>query len=483
MKKNKLQEKGQALVIIALAALVLFGFAALAIDGSRVFSDRRNAQNAADTAAMAAALAKIRTGQGQPGPNYITAALNRASSNNYTNGVNGATVTVNLCSDAGVTCIGLPTGAIPSEYIKVKITSIVPMTFAKVIGKKEIPNAVEAIARANSTPPPTNGAGLVAVRNDNSDKCFQVNGNANLTIHGSGISTNCTGSSALFLNGSAAIGMDANAQVAGCTNNPGFPIAGDGEIACSTPQPVMNAATFASYPTTLPTPSCTSAGSQSGGNMTPGNFNAQVTISQPTTLAPGTYCLNAGLKFTGGGSISGTGTVQLVMGAGQGITIKSNGAFDGLEIYVNNADFTLNGATLTANRLRFFGLGTGGFGVQGGTLTSGNAYIYSAGGLIDIQAQATVNLVAPPSGDTFAGMLIYMPWSNTNPFDLNGGTDDRLTGLILVPHSDVTYNGGSGFELHGQVIGYTFKINGSGHSDIFYDGTGVAQDPTIEFTR
>ena len=52
--KNQIQlkERGQALVIIALAAVVLFGFAALSIDGSRVFSDRRHAQNAADTSVL-----------------------------------------------------------------------------------------------------------------------------------------------------------------------------------------------------------------------------------------------------------------------------------------------------------------------------------------------------------------------------------------------------------------------------------------------
>lgn len=37
--------RGQALVLIALAAVGLFAFAALAIDGSAVFSDRRHAQN------------------------------------------------------------------------------------------------------------------------------------------------------------------------------------------------------------------------------------------------------------------------------------------------------------------------------------------------------------------------------------------------------------------------------------------------------
>ena len=56
--KPKSQERGQALILIAFAAIGLFAFTALAIDGSRVFSDRRHAQNAADTAALAAALAK-----------------------------------------------------------------------------------------------------------------------------------------------------------------------------------------------------------------------------------------------------------------------------------------------------------------------------------------------------------------------------------------------------------------------------------------
>ncbi len=53
-------QRGQALVLIALAAIGLFAFAALAIDGSAVFSDRRHSQNASDTAAYAAALAKVR---------------------------------------------------------------------------------------------------------------------------------------------------------------------------------------------------------------------------------------------------------------------------------------------------------------------------------------------------------------------------------------------------------------------------------------
>ncbi len=62
MKRTCLSERGQALILITLAAIGLFGFAALAIDGSSAFSDRIHAQNAADTAALAAGLTKIRGG-------------------------------------------------------------------------------------------------------------------------------------------------------------------------------------------------------------------------------------------------------------------------------------------------------------------------------------------------------------------------------------------------------------------------------------
>jgi hypothetical protein len=171
---------------------------------------------------------------------------------------------------------------------------------------------------------------------------------------------------------------------------------------------------------------------------------------------------------------------------GGDVSLKgSANAFDQLEIYTaNNADFTLFG-TLTANRLRFFGNGSSDFGVQGGTLSSWNTYIYSAGGNIDIQAQATVTITAPPSEDPFGGILIHMPWSNTNAFKLNGGTDDRWMGLVLVPHSDVTYNGGAGFELYGQVIGYTMTLNGNGHSNIYYMATTAppVDAPTISITK
>src|SRR6266536_857936 len=81
MKRKLFAERGQALVLIALAAIGLFGVAGLAIDGSAKYSDRRHAQNAADASALAGALSKVHH---QPGdPAWDVVALNRALENGY----------------------------------------------------------------------------------------------------------------------------------------------------------------------------------------------------------------------------------------------------------------------------------------------------------------------------------------------------------------------------------------------------------------
>lgn len=80
MDKKLKSQKGQALILIAFGMVALIAMTGLAIDGGNVFSDRRHAQNAADTAALSAALAKV-----SPPQDLYNVALARASSNGYTN--------------------------------------------------------------------------------------------------------------------------------------------------------------------------------------------------------------------------------------------------------------------------------------------------------------------------------------------------------------------------------------------------------------
>ena len=79
MKHPNRSESGQILVIIAFALVGLVGITGLAIDGSAAYADRRQAQNAADSASLAAALSYVR------GSDWNAVALQRAASNGYDN--------------------------------------------------------------------------------------------------------------------------------------------------------------------------------------------------------------------------------------------------------------------------------------------------------------------------------------------------------------------------------------------------------------
>ncbi|MEW6092637.1 MAG: pilus assembly protein TadG-related protein [Chloroflexota bacterium] len=141
MNKFYKSESGQAIVLIVLGMVALVAIVALAIDGGGAFSDRRHAQNAVDTAVLAAALAKV------SGQDWHTLGLSRAASNGYNN--DGITSTVTVVNPPGVGCGDTPgpyAGNV--EYVQVIIRSTVDLFFAPVIGIDQTHNCVEAIARA-----------------------------------------------------------------------------------------------------------------------------------------------------------------------------------------------------------------------------------------------------------------------------------------------------------------------------------------------
>jgi hypothetical protein len=181
---SKHSEKGQALIMIALAAVVLFGFAALSIDGSRAFSDKRNAQNAADTAALAGALAFTR------GNDITAAAQARTTSNGYNN--NGTTNTVTI------TITNVPTGGCPGNApgkdIKVDIVSDIETTLGKILGQSKLTSIVTATSRGcgHIIAPLFNGNAIVSLSQVNNPCAFDSgqSNSAHWTIKGGGIFSN-----------------------------------------------------------------------------------------------------------------------------------------------------------------------------------------------------------------------------------------------------------------------------------------------------
>jgi len=190
LMKNKSRENGQALIIIAFAATGLFAFAALAIDGSMAFSNKRQSQNAADTAALAAALSYIRDNSITLS-DLTTAAQNRATSNGFDNGE---------MSDVSVTVvdIALGSGGCPGDTagkeITVTIVSRVNTTFARVIGRNQLSSAVTATSRGCGYYKASlfNGNAVVGLNPSTTNCSFDTGNSGSVTwqVEGSGIFSN-----------------------------------------------------------------------------------------------------------------------------------------------------------------------------------------------------------------------------------------------------------------------------------------------------
>ncbi|MDX1417825.1 MAG: Tad domain-containing protein, partial [Candidatus Promineifilaceae bacterium] len=206
MKKRIGSERGQALVIIALASIGLMALVGLAIDGSAKFSDQRHAQNAADTAAIAGSLAKV-NGDGS----WKLTALDRATSNGYANNLVSNTVSVYACDEVGSDCG--PYAGEPN-YVRVVINSYVNTTFARVMGINQMQNTVEAIAksRVSYTGELYGGASIIGLAPDQC-KTVWFSGTATTNVTGGGVFSNSNKDCGLTVAGSTALNLDGSVEM------------------------------------------------------------------------------------------------------------------------------------------------------------------------------------------------------------------------------------------------------------------------------
>jgi len=302
-----------------------------------VFSTKRQAQNAADAAALTAALAKTRNND------WNTQGMASALQNSFNNDSTSNVVEIYLCSDTNATCTGLPTGADPSEYIQVKITAYVTTYFTRVFNRNQTTTAVEAIAR--SVPGHYDeiafGNAVVAL-NQTDCKVFWGHGNADLTTVGGGIFVNSTANCGFTLNGNPDL------------NTPSISIVG------GTSSPVVGGANYGVSqlpfpPIELPNPSCGSTNAvKSGNNLSPGIVNGSFPPSGVTHLGGGIYCVRGDFNLNGNDTLTGSDVV-IVMETGNihwngngalHLSAPTEGPFEGLLIFVplsNPNTITING--------------------------------------------------------------------------------------------------------------------------------------------
>lgn len=329
--KTKKFEKGQALILIVFAILGLIGLTALAVDGGNAYSNRRQAQNTADAAALSAALAKTKS------QDLSTAGLTRAASNGFDNNGTSNTVVVHNPPTSGPY-------AGNSEYIQVVITSHVSTYFGPVVGINEVTNEVEAVARAKpaTTSPMVFGNAIVALKPTTSST-FWMHGNPSMTTIGGGVFVNSSTNCGFTSNGTPDL-TTPNITMVAATSCP--QMSGTG-ITYNAPQ--------VTYPPTgLPNPVCTGNAVKTGNTLSPGTVSGSFPPSGVTILNPGVYCVSGSFSLNGNDTLVGS-EVTIVMNSGNirwngngnlHLSAPSSGPFKGLLIYLpmtNNSEIRING--------------------------------------------------------------------------------------------------------------------------------------------
>ena len=468
----KKSEKGQALVLIALAAVGLFGFTALSIDGGMVFSDRRHAQNAADTAVLAAALARVRA-VSAPDVAAVQAGAARALSNGY-----GAptypdtSVKINFCHESGITCEGLPAWVYTttdtaaaneekSKYIQVKITSIVRMTFARIIGRQTFTNIVTAVSRAElgGPQPVFDGSALVALAPTGSPT-IRNTGNINLDINNSGVFDNSTDACSFGIGGNVNVNADTGYTIAAG----GTHCMSGGAMTGNINDPSMfQSGTQIEYPPDLdipvPTINCSGPGSVTldpGGShpqgpytVHPGSFTNFPTINNGRfTFVTGSYCFEGGLSIGGNAQVTAN-YVDIRIDSGE-FKVQSNLNCDYILVHISGG----SGFTVTGNA----------------DVTCTNATIFASTGSVSLEGTGTGIYTAPTDGPhaEYANLLVYMPLGNTEPLKITGNTGTQMTGSIIGVSAPVTLHGNNNFVLNSSITGYTIDITGNALTTINY---------------
>lgn len=444
-------ERGQALVLIVLAIVAVFGFSALAIDGGMLYAERRRAQNAADTAVFAAAMAGLK------GANYVAAGQNQAAMNGFVNDAQNK-VWVHHPPVSGVF-------QGKNDYYQVIIQTEFSPFFAQFVYSGKLQNTVEAVARAK---PSTSVSPGNAVHATSTDQCHAVwfQGASGTVITDANVYSNSSApgtsscASGIKKNGDLTLVNGTVVTVGGFVGKDGVVMYDSNGVKLT--QAEVNAAIKDNDPAlreeipNITPPVCAgmSTRNQNDYKDASGNFNLPPGIypngldvgNSVMTLQRGIYCLDGDLKANANGQLVGD----------QGVLIYMRGSSSN-----PNPSITLNGGA--------------------------NIILKSATGT------PLFDNANPPKD--WSGMVIYMRQENGGTIDLAGGANSFLWGTIYAPgpissgagaksaKCDIQGNSES-FNFRAQVICYTVGITGSAKLQIHYkEAEQYHEPPTIELSQ
>lgn len=440
------REKGQIIVILALAIVALIGITAVAADGSMVYNERREDQSIADSVAMAGAgraanylkdqvVSENFCGK-QLGTDVTIAALDGAynfahGSYNDDNG-NPLSLEKNVADTENGILVSCGTDDIGRNYLDVTaiITSTTEPFFRQVITDEELKTSVRSTARVYPKKPFAWGNGLVTVSPQCKNKLggMTFEGGAKVIVKNAGIlSYSCITAEASNIHIEStgpqkSISYVPSSEYVGCKGC-------DASKFSPLPQPLSEAPPLI----TLDPPKCTNAAyvnAPQSGVLYPGNYYG-ITSKGDMELKPGLYCIDGGFSNDKGNF------------KGERVTLY----------FVSSATVKLNDNS-----------------------NKGNYLILTAP---DCET-ADPNCGVPPA---VRGLLMY----STQPLtiQINGNSANVFEGTIYAPSSDATLNGGSTTStIKTQIIVSFIKVTGGALLEMNLEGAELYQEPAqIELLR
>jgi len=412
---------GTVVIAVMVCLIALLSIIALSLDGGLVLDKRRQAQCAADSAALAGASELYRTwftnkgldegpkrGTG-PAAGEITEFVKEvAAANGFTDGEDGVTVEVHIPPTSGPN-----TGRLGHCEVKISLTQ--RRYFSKIFGSSAtIPIGARAVSRGRNS---TIDNGIIILDPDDRG-AFQTSGGGTVTVGGSaGVIVDSNNYEAMIANGGGTV----TAPYYDVSGSPGWATPGGGSFGgtinpnCEpTPDPLRN----------LPQPTTAGMTVRSTKKLTHSS-------AQTLTLRPGLYI--------GGVSISGKGNVIMEEG-----------------LYYMQGGFSFTGQ---------------------GSVTGNGVTIYndpqSNTDNINLAGQGAITLT-PPLYGPYQGVTIFQSRTATSQPTVsvtgNGTAPMYLTGTFYVPKAELNVTGnGTQDTIGSQYISNTLKLGGNGSFNVDWD--------------
>jgi Flp pilus assembly protein TadG len=498
------RRSGAIIALFAVVLTVLIGFLGLVIDGGFLLAGHRQAQSMADTAALAAAMDRLR---GKPEATATTTATTFVQTHN---GQADATVEINFRPTQG-----------PYQgrdgYVEAIVTLPVHTFFMHVLGANP-EQTVQARAVANWTELRVSGEGAsvldprcesapgIAVSSNNSGLVvdggvFDNNGGGGVDENGNPVSTSCgTGVPAASggSSGANAIGIrTTDFSVVGGVDNPD--LFKNIKTGTSSPNILHTGA--------LPLPDLlASLATPSVANGVTNEKWGAISVSNNSLNQTGTSTADANQAYPNGFLDQDAGGMLVHMKPGIYDAISITGGRIKLDpgIYViaakGNSALKITGGTVTGNGIMFYNTG-GNYVAQSGA--PDNADVFDAAGVLppppanqsgtsfgDVNISTSVTFrpidTTNPAYDytgmngisVFNGLLFYQRRANDNAFTITGNAADGvLAGTLYAKWSRFHISGSGSFAA--QFVVGSIEISGNGALTLNYAGPNIGKAPTV----